>query len=241
MNRIILTQEDVEFLKEWQQAHPDKKITARFPFEECIIEIRGDVGDISSIHAKIQHLDELPFEVDLFKCVDFTAKVWMRNEMIFEHSFSYSYATNHAIDKKIECKPQIKRTFDVSVLKQMRKSITFTFMSVMSYINNSEREIVEESTKKEVEVVRRKGKKPKRKYNSVISVGGIRKIYENRVRTGDVRKYKKPEFAVHVRGHYRHYKSGKVVWISPHEKYKDKKKKNIEKTYKIRRTDNEKI
>lgn len=36
------------------------------------------------------------------------------------------------------------------------------------------------------------------------------------------RKYTKPEHEVNVRGHLRHYKSGKVVWVQPSVRYKGK-------------------
>ena len=39
-----------------------------------------------------------------------------------------------------------------------------------------------------------------------------------------------PSFEFTVRGHYRHYKSGKVIWVSEHTKGNGKKK---EKTYKM--------
>lgn len=39
------------------------------------------------------------------------------------------------------------------------------------------------------------------------------------------RKYTKPDSEVNVRGFYRHYKSGKVVWIDPQVRYKGKGKK----------------
>ena len=39
---------------------------------------------------------------------------------------------------------------------------------------------------------------------------------------GQKRKYTEPEHEVKVRGFYRHYKSGKVVWIEPFSKYKEK-------------------
>lgn len=41
---------------------------------------------------------------------------------------------------------------------------------------------------------------------------------------GQKRKYTEPEHEVKVRGFYRHYKSGKVVWIEPFSKYKEKGK-----------------
>lgn len=41
---------------------------------------------------------------------------------------------------------------------------------------------------------------------------------------GQKRKYTEPEHEVNVRGFWRHYKSGKVVWIKPFSKYKEKGK-----------------
>ena len=40
------------------------------------------------------------------------------------------------------------------------------------------------------------------------------------------RRHSKPEREYGVRGHYRHYKSGKVVWIQPHTRCKGRKQNN---------------
>lgn len=45
------------------------------------------------------------------------------------------------------------------------------------------------------------------------------------------RAYTLPQTEVKVRGHYRHYKSGKTVWIKPSVKYKDKE--HIRKEYEL--------
>lgn len=45
------------------------------------------------------------------------------------------------------------------------------------------------------------------------------------------RAYTLPQTEVKVRGHYRHYKSGKTVWIKPSVKYKDKE--HVRKEYEL--------
>lgn len=46
---------------------------------------------------------------------------------------------------------------------------------------------------------------------------------------GEKRSYTKPDHEVSVRGFLRHYKSGKDVWIRPHNRYKEKNKKKTKK------------
>lgn len=43
--------------------------------------------------------------------------------------------------------------------------------------------------------------------------------------SGEKRHYTKPDHEVNVRGYQRHYKSGKVVWVKPSVRYKDRDKK----------------
>lgn len=46
--------------------------------------------------------------------------------------------------------------------------------------------------------------------------------------SSEKRAYKKPDHEVNVRGHVRHYKSGKAVWIKPSTRYKGKNKQKKE-------------
>lgn len=46
--------------------------------------------------------------------------------------------------------------------------------------------------------------------------------------SGEKRSYKKPDHEVNVRGHLRHYKSGKTIWVKPSVRYKGKNKKKKE-------------
>lgn len=84
---------------------------------------------------------------------------------------------------------------------------------------------------KNAQVKSKHGKKPKRigQKTKLIS-----KIYtfdvpdESVLTTKAKRTYELPKFEVKVRGHYRHYKNGKVIWINPYNKYKDKPTKRKE-------------
>ena len=58
-------------------------------------------------------------------------------------------------------------------------------------------------------------------------------LCENGIKVSVKRKYTPCESAFSVRGHYRHYKSGKVVYVHPYEKNAGKEKDKRNKVLKI--------
>lgn len=67
----------------------------------------------------------------------------------------------------------------------------------------------------------KKGSKKPRNCRLITKVYKIENIDEIAAQTLK-RPYTKPDTSVTARGHYRHYKNGKVVWIESYTRYKDK-------------------
>lgn len=231
MNKVVLTVEDVEYLKGWAKENPDKRFTLHIPFEDVLIETKDSEYPFMkpNFRAKVCLEDgKLPFPF----VVDFDASLELDAKNIIKYSFIYSYATASATTEKVKwggMTPQEEQR----VLGELRSAIVNTYTLTMAYINASEQEVIQSVRKVETTVVKKKGKRAKTTHNHVISIGGIRKIYESRPKPAEPRGYTKPEYAVSVRGHWRNYKSGKKVWIEPHYNYKDKPKKE-ENVYRIK-------
>lgn len=223
MNKVVVTAEDVAYLKRWAKENPDKRFTLHIPFEDVLIETKDPEYPFMepSFRAKVCLEDgKLPFPF----VVDFDASLKLDENNLIKFSFAYSYATASATTEKIDwggMTPQEERR----VLGELRSAVVNTYTLTMAYINASEQEVIQSVRRVETTVIKRKGKRTKTRHNNVISIGGIRKIYESRPKPAEPRGYTKPEYAVSVRGHWRNYKSGKKVWIEPHYNYKDKPKK----------------
>lgn len=84
---------------------------------------------------------------------------------------------------------------------------------------------VEERTVKPAAVHAKKNKRGRRRPQPLIRRAYIVGEFDSKTLPrpdGIKRQYTKPEHEVNVRGHLRHYKSGKVVWIEPSVRYKGK-------------------
>lgn len=105
-------------------------------------------------------------------------------------------------------------------------------MKFMEYIiRESQKRKYEYVIKEEKEIkentISKKAKKNKIEYNLLDAI----KIYQKN--EGEKRKYEITCESWDIRGHFRHYKSGKVVWIAPYKKGKKIKEEN-NKEYKLR-------
>lgn len=88
------------------------------------------------------------------------------------------------------------------------------------YVIKEEKEVTEHTKNKKV-------KNNKKEYNLLDAI----KIYQKN--EGEKRKYEITCESWDVRGYFRHYKNGKVIWIAPFKKGKKRKEEN-NKEYKLR-------
>ena len=105
-----------------------------------------------------------------------------------------------------------------------RKNATGLADSVMShfcyanYLANMDKEIIEENTQRITRTGKSKGtkKKAKKKVIRKINLSNTtrRATSQSKHDNEDKREYNRQAESWTVRGHYRHYKSGKVVWIN---------------------------
>ena len=111
------------------------------------------------------------------------------------------------------------------------------FIALMMFMLFHEGDVVQVDDSKSETRSKREVRKVKSRTGKVIPL--VKKTYviknfePKKIKvSGAPRKYTKPDHEVSVRGHYRHLKSGKVIWVRASTKYGDKGK-GKPKTYKL--------
>lgn len=234
MDIIRLTEDDMEYVAVWVKNH-QKEFESNIamhhiPFDDVLITITSGNAE-TGVRVKTHRFEGLPVLLN-FNCT-FT----MNNTIYLSFKYDYVFITSRIenIKYSINSDYKAKRSLTADEQNQFAQTARATFFTLMQYIN-AEREIVESVQHTEVTTKTKKKKKGKRiQRRRVISLGGIRRIYEKRMQSiSQKRAYTKPQYASPVRGHWRHYKSGKVVWVKPHTNYKNLPPKEGNE-YKIRR------
>lgn len=109
----------------------------------------------------------------------------------------------------------------------------FKFKALMFYTVNFKKTVVKNNKIIKLSFKNHKSskrKKPQKLIQTTYTLADI-PVVESDSSTELKRPYTKPNTEVKVRGHYRHYKSGKVVWIKPSIKYKGNE--SIRKEYEL--------
>ena len=202
MNKILLSNKDVEFIFQWKDEHKDLVRLGANPIKAIKIictesrHIITGVRDGSILRLTVNHngisLGSITFEIlygGLFRLVK---------------------------DKTKLC-------------EEDRQSVLSLYCSVMALIVFGNETVDLPQPKKKKLAHHQEKKRPSHKAQS----NGI--TYILNMRSGEPRisakgSHKSPNGIFSVRGHYRHYKNGKVVWIEEYAKGHGKKK---DKTYKV--------
>lgn len=209
MVKIPLTVKQVNALLKWRDEHKELVRALVVPFPCC--EIISENG----VKIRVQHDGELQ------SVYSFLVSDTIKHEIKGRFSYlSMTGAVHHGA-------PQLSHD-------DTQTAIT-VWATVMAYIVNFEPEIVEkepeETESKEIEMRNASQRKQKRPQNSVLYLNPIKYIADGKNATH--RKYTPPSCAFSVRGHYRHMKSGKVVYVHPYEKNTGKEKDKRNKIVKI--------
>lgn len=209
MVKIPLAVEQINALLRWRDEHKDLVRACVVPFPSC--EIMSENG----IKIRVRQDDELR------SVYSFIVSDTMNHEVKGRFFYlSMTGAVQHGA-------PQLSHD-------DTQTAIT-VWATVMAYIVNFEPEIVqiddEQSARDSKKPRSTSPRKQKRPENSVLYLNPVKFISEDKNATQ--RKYTPPSCAFPVRGHYRHMKSGKVVYVHPYEKYTGKKKDQRNKIVKI--------
>lgn len=218
LDRIIVgTKDKIEHIVSWY-ARAERKLERyelRMPFDEGVIEFTE-----LSMCLYFKKMSES--EIRLCLHLDKNCKDRL-------YALTYDPKTDtYSVDDKL-CDHTLAMMFEV-ILNGSENSIPMCFKAVMSAMVYHKEDIVPKTVRQPVK--HRSQGKSKKKNRSVkmttkrIYVLTDIKAKESTGADAEKRAYTKPDTEVHVRGHWRTYKSGKRVWIEPFDKYKGKKKKD---------------
>ena len=209
MVKIPLSVEQINALLKWRDEHKELVRACVVPFPAC--EIISENG----MKIRVRQFEEFP------SVYSFTMSNTILREVVgrFEYK-SMSRAVQHGFPRLPD--------------DDVQSAIT-VWASVMAYIVNFEPEIVEkyqdEAGATENKPRSASPRKRKRPENSVLYLNPIKYITDSK--NVIQRKCTPPSCAFSVRGHYRHLKSGKVVYVHPYEKNTGKEKDKRNKIVKI--------
>lgn len=209
MVKIPLTIEQINALFKWRDEHKEIVRACVVPFPYC--EIISENG----VKIRVQQNE------DFTSVYNFTVS----NTVLHEVKGRFDYMT--ITGKVVYGVPQLSHD-------DTQTAIT-VWATVMAYIVNFEPEIIEqeydEPENKESKRRSTSPRKQKRPGNRILYLNPTKYITESK--NVVQRKYTPPSCAFSVRGHYRHMKSGKVVYVHPYEKYTGKEKDKRNKIVKI--------
>ena len=210
--KISLTAEQVEKLLAWLDQHNDLVRALVVPFDDCCILCENGIKVSVKRDKTLKSL--YAFCVANTKTHDILCR--------FNVSVPGCLVSERWIGKKLI-------EYDV-----FQSGLTIR-ATVSAYIVNFQPELVEvdhkESNNGGATVHKAIGKAANKPADRVVYLKPI--VYSSSQENPVKRKYTPCENAFSVRGHYRHYKSGKVVYVQPYEKNTGKEKDKRNKVLKI--------
>lgn len=205
MVKIPLTSEQIIRLLEWRDAHNELVRAVVIPFPECSILSENGM----KIRAK---QDEALKSVYHFTMTDTKA-----NEV--KGRFAYATQTGYVWMGS----PKLSHD-------DTQTAIT-VWATVSAYVVNFQPEVIEKDQETQTAHPMTRRAAANKLADRVVYLNPI--VYSSIQEIPAKRKYTPCENAFSVRGHYRHYKSGKVVYVQPYEKNAGKEKDKRNKVLKI--------
>lgn len=201
--------QQINDLLQWRDAHKELVRAAVIPFPEC--EIISENG----IKIRVKQHDGFP------SVYSFTVSNIILHEVMGR--FDYMKITRRVVHGVPELSMEDTQT-----------AINM-WAVLMAYIVNFQPEVVEKEPEESAHEATAKSKTRRKAANKpanrVIYLNPI--TYTTNEKNLSQRKYTAPSCAFSVRGHYRHLKSGKTVYVHPYEKNTGKSKDTRNKIVKI--------
>ncbi len=216
LDRIIVTNNSqMDKVLAWYQENKDCLNSKKFyaPLDIGIIELREEALEVlfetKGKHIELSIYTSINPELPAMLTFDYDPEIWTIS--------NYRLAAHLSKERKELLKTML-------ILDHTDKKEALKYHALMLFMAYYKEVItvkeIRTRTKREAKSIRKDKKRP---------LSLVRKIYE--IESFDTnkscfqetkRKYTEPEHEVKVRGFYRHYKSGKVIWVAPFSKYKGK-------------------
>ena len=202
MDKVVLKNDDMNFLFEWRDNNQDFVRTSTCPLKKLKI-IAADVGITLTCIRNERQLD-----------VSITQQGKSKGKMTFE-------ILPFGMYRLVKSSTNIYGKDDVQSVVTVYASL----MALLSFGGDTEKESRQTKSGKKNESFKKPSKTRKTK-----GITYILKRSGNEAHIVKQGSHKSPQGTFTVRGHFRHYKSGKVVWIEEYSKGSGRKKN---KTYKL--------
>ena len=256
-DRIIIRHKDFDRFCDEIYPHSSDMLTTysttEFFSDTGIIEIHEYSDDFISMRIQFERKDDRRLRLQ----VTFVDKDNRFPHMVFpvvgdvglsRLEFTYDMRSHRIYDKDIEMDFKSEdKLYPTYVLQHLVDTLDKTFilkydqdkrvacivLSIIWYASQSPKTVVESHHRHHIN---RRGVKNKSDMQRFIPL--VKNIYifdldkNTNISSKVDHHWTPPSYMVHVKGHYRHLKNGKVIWINPFTKYRDKPDTHV-KTYKL--------
>lgn len=247
MDKIILSNEDIKFIFDWKEKHKDDVRQYRIPlkalkfiFSEQDITMTGVSDNNNQLTLTVNRLGTNIGKIKGEIITEGEQKGYIRIEKNTIDVLRVLSLENAAILAK---KDTGKKYYDAKTIRQVAndaytKDIITLYAATMALMVYGAEEINPENlteavqnNKKKKNTPAKSGKKKTNTENIVYILSKNRKTNNPVIKSKGSRA--KPETSFGVRGHFRHYKNGKVIWINAYIKNKKKGTPLKDKTYRL--------
>lgn len=217
LDRILLSHSDVEKIMVWDNENHHKFDSVDFPMTEGLLLVKGYFDFL-----KREMTNAIYFNVTAdaikFKLYQWDSKTELISFDLDENFYKHQKLSNVKIYVKGATEQDVYRDF---------KSQCLLLFATFQYMNHHRKIVKEDKVFKNV--IKKARHKSSKSKNRVVKLTAIQYTFDYE-QNNNPRPYERHAESWRVRGHWRHYKSGKSVWIEPYTKGKGE----IEpKTYKV--------
>ena len=190
LDKIVLSEDDVVTILDWDKENHHRFDSVDFPMLEGVMVTSNYIDLLKrELHTGVHFkFDEDSMVLKIYE--------WESKNLIASFNTNYDSINNQELSNA--------------------KHFIHLLMATFQYMNNNvhtvtERKITKNHTKKS------NRKKSAKKGNRIVKMSSVQYTF-NHYATTDKRTYERHIESWRVKGHWRHYKSGKIIWVEQHTK-----------------------
>ena len=212
LDTIQLGVKEVEELLKWGYLNHSLVTNCKFAFEEALINLKNDTGELMyCLHFKLADKDNLI--IDNYYFNEQQKKLSLIANVVCEPVLKYNQSKQQFAAKVIDYDNLAEKNKDGRIVETV-----VIVMSLMAYMENFKTETKYIETK--VLGIASKKSKKRQNANKTVKLKKIIVVHvSNNVSAhSNANTFERHTDAWKVRGHWRHYKTGKDCWVKPHTK-----------------------
>ena len=231
LDKIILNEGDMKKVNKYVQENKNK-LELQLPMMEGVLIVNQYVD------TKIKGID---FKGETSQAIHFLFSEDSRTLTIAAYDKIVGVNEDYDFNTKVNITANEDGTYKTEIVDTTIKNISMSevekamllsvtvILDVLFYMSNYKSNEVIEIT--EERSVRKKSGKGKKAKNRIVKITTKKYVFDKKYVPSGAKRVKRV-FSWSVRGHWRHYKSGKTVWINPYTKG-NKDAEKIEKEYRL--------